>query len=53
MDMIESVMLCLLVALLLATVMARWAGNEPRDVGLLATLTTLWGAGTAAAVVWG
>ena len=53
MDMLESVMVCMLVALLVATVTARWAGSELRDVGLLATLTTLWGAGTAAAVLMG
>lgn len=51
MDIIESVMVCMLVALVLATITARWAGNEPRDVGLLAALTALWGAGTAAAVL--
>lgn len=49
MEMIDSVMLCLLVALGIATAMARWGGSESRDVKLLAALTTLWGAGTAAA----
>ncbi len=51
MDLLESVMACLLVSLVLATITARWSGSEPRDVGLLATLTALWGAGTAAAVL--
>ncbi len=53
MDMLESVMTSLLVALLLATGTALWAGNERRHVGLLATLAALWGAGTAAAVLVG
>lgn len=53
MDIIESVMVCMLVALVLATITAWWAGNETRDVGLLAALTALWGAGTAAAVLAG
>lgn len=53
MDLLESVMLCMLAALLIATVTARSAGSELRDVGLLATLTTVWGAGTAAAVLMG
>ena len=51
MDLLESVMLCMLVALLIATVTARSAGSELRDVGLLAALATVWGAGTASAVV--
>ena len=38
MDLLESVMLCMLVALLIATVTARSAGSEVRDVGLLAAL---------------
>jgi len=43
----------MLVALLIATVTARSAGSELRDVALLAALTTVWGAGTAAAVLMG
>ena len=53
MDLLESVMLCMLVALLIATVTARSAGSELRDVGLLAALTPVWGAGTASAVLMG
>jgi hypothetical protein len=53
MDLLESVMVCMLAALLVATVTSRWAGSDNRDVGLLAALTTLWGAGTAAAVWMG
>ena len=53
MDLLESVMLCMLVALLIATVTVRSAGSEMRVVGLLAALATVWGAGTAAAVLMG
>ncbi len=49
MDLIESVMLCMLLGLVGATAMAYRAENEPRDVRLLVGLTTLWGAGTAVA----
>ena len=51
MDLIESVMLCMLLGLVGATAMAYRAENEPRDVRLLVGLTTLWGAGTAVAFV--
>ena len=51
MDLIESVMLCMLLGLVGATAMAYRAENEPRDVRLLVGLTTLWGAGTAVALV--
>ena len=51
MDLIESVMLCMLLGLVGATAMAYRAENEPRDVRLLVGLTTLWGAGTAGAFV--
>ncbi len=51
MDLIESVMLCMLLGLVGATAMAYRAENEPRDVRLLVGLTTLWGAGTAVAIV--
>lgn len=51
MDLIESVMLCMLLGLVGATAMAYHAENEPRDVRLLVGLTTLWGAGTAVAFV--
>ena len=47
MDLIESVMLCMLLGLVGATAMAYRAENEPRDV----RLTTLWRAGTAVAFV--
>ena len=49
MDLIESVMLCMLLGLVGATAMAYRAENEPRDARLLVGLTTLWGAGTAVA----
>ena len=49
MDLIESVMLCMLLGLVGASAMAYRAENEPRDVRLLVGLTTLWGAGTAVA----
>ena len=49
MDLIESVMLCMLLGLVGATAMAYRAENEPRDVRLLVGLTTLWGAGPAVA----
>jgi hypothetical protein len=52
-DILESVMVCLLSALVVATVAARSVGNDSRDVGLLAAFTALWGAGTAAAVLMG
>lgn len=39
--------------ILILGVTARSAGSELRDVGLLAALTTVWGAGTAAAVLMG
>ena len=51
MDLIESVMLCMLLGLVGATAMAYRAENEPRDVRLLVGLTTLCGAGTAVAFV--
>ena len=51
MDLIESVMLCMLLGLVGASAMAYRAENEPRDVRLLVGLTTLWGAGTAVAIV--
>ena len=51
MDLIESVMLCMLFGLVGASAMAYHAENEPRDVRLLVGLTTLWGAGTAAALI--
>ena len=51
MDLIESVMLCLLLGLVGATAMAYRAENETRDVKLQVGLTTLWGAGTAVAFV--
>ena len=51
MDLIESVMLCMLLGLVGATAMAYRAENEPRDVRLLVGLTTLWGAGAAVAFV--
>ena len=51
MDLIESVMLCMLAGLVGATAMAYRADNGPRDVRLLVGLTTLWGAGTAVAFV--
>ena len=51
MDLIESVMLCMLLGLVGATAMAYRAENEPRDVRLLVGLTSLWGAGTAVAIV--
>lgn len=48
MDLLDAVMLCLLVTLAVA-----WcSGNERRDINLLAVLTALWGAGTAAALGW-
>ena len=53
MDMLASVMLCLLVALVWATFTAHRAGNERRDVRLLISLSALWGAGTAAVLAWG
>ncbi len=51
MDMFDSVMIFMLVGLAGATVISHRSGNEKRDVGLLAALTTLWGAGTAAALI--
>ena len=51
MDLLESVMLCLLLGVVGASAMAYHADNEPRDVRLLVGLTTLWGAGTAAALI--
>ena len=51
MDLIESVMLCMLLGLVGASAMAYRAENEPRDVRLLVGLTTLWGVGTAVAFV--
>lgn len=51
MDMLDSVMTFILLGLAGATVMSHRSGNEKRDVGLLAALTTLWGAGTAAALI--
>ena len=53
MDLLESVMLCMLVALLIATVTARSAGSELRDVVMMAALTTEWGDRTASAVLMG
>ncbi|EJE53565.1 hypothetical protein PMI14_01717 [Acidovorax sp. CF316] len=52
MDMIESVMLTLLVALAGTALMAWRLGNERRDVGLLTALAALWGLATAAAFSW-
>ncbi|WP_199740132.1 hypothetical protein [Acidovorax sp. FJL06] len=52
MDLLDSVMLCVLFGLLAATFVAHRAGNERRDVGLLLSLSALWGAGTAAALAW-
>ena len=37
---------------LVTTAVAWRSGNERRDVNLLAVLTALWGAGTAAALGW-
>ncbi|WP_428003336.1 hypothetical protein [Acidovorax sp.] len=52
MDMIESVMLALMVALAGTALMAWRLGNDRRDVGLLTALATLWGLATAAAFSW-
>ncbi|MCO4093957.1 MAG: hypothetical protein HEQ37_07805 [Acidovorax sp.] len=51
MEMFDSVMVFMLAGLAAATVMSYRSGNEKRDVGFLAALTTLWGAGTAAALL--
>jgi len=53
MELLDSVMLCVLGGLLAATWVAHRAGNERRDIGLLLGLSALWGAGTAATLVWG
>lgn len=53
MDLLDSVMLCVLFGLLSATFVAYRAGNERRDVRLLLSLSALWGAGTATALGWG
>ncbi|BEP93720.1 hypothetical protein KW843_20130 [Acidovorax sp. sif1233] len=52
MQLLDAIMLCVLVGLVGATVTAYRAGNERRDVRLLAGLAALWGAGTAAALAW-
>lgn len=51
MEMFDSVMIVMLVGLAGAAAISHRSGNEKRDVRLLAVLTTLWGAGTAAALV--
>ncbi|WP_198928163.1 hypothetical protein [Acidovorax sp. Root275] len=53
MELLDGIMLCVWCGLALATVTAHRAGNERRDVRLLAGLTALWGAGTATALAWG
>ena len=52
MDLLDAVMLCLLVTLGVTTAVVWRSGSERRDVNLLAVLTALWGAGTAAALGW-
>jgi hypothetical protein len=51
MEMLDSVLVFMLVGLVAATVMSYRSGNDKRDIGLLAALTALWGAGTAAALI--
>ncbi|GKS77472.1 hypothetical protein AVME950_21270 [Acidovorax sp. SUPP950] len=51
MSMIELILLCLLATLVITTFLGWRAGNERRDVGLLAGLTALCGVGAATALV--
>lgn len=52
MELIESVMLTMLVALAGTALLALRMGNDRRDVRLLTTLAALWGVATAAAFAW-
>lgn len=51
MELLDAVMLCMLVTLAGTSALAYRQGNEGRDVKLLLSLTGLWGAGTAMAVL--
>ncbi|CAM4016814.1 hypothetical protein [Paracidovorax anthurii] len=50
MTMTEAVMATLLAAFALTTLLSWRGGNDRRDVGLLAAITGVWGAATAALV---
>jgi hypothetical protein len=52
MELLDAVMLFLSGGVVAATVIAHRAGNGRRDVRLLMGLSTLFGAGTAAAMAW-